>query len=454
MTSNIVYSILGFVFAIGLLTTVHEYGHFCMARCLGVKVLRFSIGFGKSLLAWHDKHGTEYVIAALPLGGYVKMLDQNEGIVASNELHRAFNNKPIWARMLIIAAGPAFNLLFAILAYAVVFMWGVTSIVPVLGDVPKNSIAYTAGLRSNAEIIAIDEHATATWEDIAVALVSHIGDNDLVNIKVRNIKNNVVSDHVLNLNNWTIADGDENILKNLGFEPLDPTEPIVGAVMPNMPAAKSGLKPGDHFVSIDGVAITSRSQVLEALRSKYDHTVQIVIQRNNEPITFLITPNKKILEGGEPIGFIGIEFQNQPWPETLIRVQRYSPMVAVPMAIQRTKDYSVLTLQFIGKMVTGKMSLDHVAGPISIAKFAGRTARSGLEYFLSFLALVSISLGVLNMLPIPILDGGHFLFCTIELIRGKALSQRSIQLAYNIGFILLGSFMLLAIYNDLNKIAM
>lgn len=454
MTSNILYSILGFILAIGLLTTVHEYGHFWMARRLGVKVLRFSIGFGKSLLSWHDKQGTEYVIAALPLGGYVKMLDQNEGIVAPNEVHRAFNNKSVFVRMLIIAAGPAFNLLFAVLAYWVVFMWGVASIVPVIGDVPKGSIAYTAGLRSGEEILAIDQHKTQTWEDIAVALVSHIGDHDFVNIEVRNIDSNVVSEHVLNLNNWSITDGDENIIKNLGLEPFDPIEPVIGAVMAGMPAAKVGLEAGDRFISIDGTPVTSRSQVLELLRNKYDHAVHLEMQRQGENIMVLITPNKKILEGGQPSGFIGIQFENQPWPEKLIRVQRYSPLAAFPMAIARTKDYTVLTLQFIGKMVTGKMSLDHIAGPISIAKFAGRTVRSGFEYFLGFLALVSISLGVLNMLPIPILDGGHFLFCTIELIRGKALSDRAMRVGYMLGFTLLGSFMLLALYNDLIRISM
>lgn len=454
MTSTVLYSILGFILAIGLLTTVHEFGHFWMARRLGVKVLRFSIGFGKPLLSWHDKLGTEYVIAAIPLGGYVKMLDQNEGIVAPNDLHHAFNNKPVWVRMLIIAAGPAFNLLFAILAYWAVFMWGVASIVPVLGDIPKGSIAYTAGLKSGEEIIAVDSHQVSTWEEIAVALVSHIGDNDFVNIKVRDIKSNVVSDHVLNLNSWSVDNGEQNIIKNLGFEPFDPTEPIVGSVMTDMPAAKAGLQAGDRFVSIDGIPVTSRSQVLEILRNKYDHAVHMVMQRHGENIPILITPNKKVLDGGAFTGFIGVQFENQPWPEKLIRIQRYSPLAAFPMALQRTKDYTVLTFQFIGKMATGKMSLEHVAGPISIAKFAGRTVRSGVEYFLGFLALVSISLGILNMLPIPILDGGHFLFCVIELIRGKALSQRAMQMGYMLGFVLLGSFMMLALYNDVIRIAM
>ncbi len=454
MTSTILYSVLGFILAVGLLTTIHEFGHFWMARRLGVKVLRFSIGFGKALVSWHDKQGTEYVIAAIPLGGYVAFLDQNDGIVAPNDLPHDINNQPVWSRMLIIAAGPIFNLLFAVLAYWAVFMWGVASIVPILGDIPKGSIAYTAGLRSGEEILAVDARQTPTWEDIAVALVSHIGDRDFVNIKVRDIDSNVVSDHVLNLNSWSIDDGEQNIIKNLGLEPLDPAEPIVGLVMANMPAAKAGLEPGDRFISIDGIPVYSRSQVLEILRNKYEHAVHIIVQRNGEQVTVLITPNKKILEGGTPTGFIGIQFENQPWPEKLIRVQRYSPIAAFSMAVQRTKDYTVLTLQFIGKMITGKMSLDHVAGPISIAKFAGRTVRSGVEYFLGFLALVSISLGVLNMLPIPILDGGHFLYCIIELVRGRALSQRAMQMGSLVGCVLLGSFMILALYNDIVRISM
>lgn len=446
--STVLLSILGFGVAIGILTTVHEFGHFWVARRLGVRVLRFSIGFGKSLLSWHDKQGTEYVIAAIPLGGYVKMLDQNESAVAPNELHRAFNNKSVWSRMLIIAAGPAFNIIFAILAYWAVFMWGTTSIVPVLGDVPKGSAAYTAGLHSGEEIVAIDHHAIATWEDIAVALMAHLGNNHFANITVRNLHTQQISEHALNLNNWGADNTEENLLKNLGLEPYDPMEPIVASVMPDMPAALAGLEPGDRILSIDGQEITGRSQMLSALRDKYDHAVHISIKRQQETLTVLVTPVKKIIEGFGVTGFIGIQFENQPWPDNLIRVQRYGPVTALIMGVQKTKDYSILTLQFMGKMITGKMSLQHVAGPISIAKIAGRTVTAGAEYFLSFLALVSISLGVLNMLPIPILDGGHFLFCIVELVRGKALSRQVMGYGQVFGAILLGSFMLLAIYND------
>lgn len=446
------YSLLAFLVATGLLISVHEFGHFWVAKRLGIKVLRFCIGFGKPLLTWHDRQGTEYVLAAIPLGGYVKMLDETETVVASNERHRAFNNKPVWVRMLVIAAGPAFNLGFAVIAYWLVFMIGIVSMVPIIGDVPKGSVAYIAGLRSGQEIIKIDDQATSNWEEIAVALMSQVGDRSFINVVVRDHNRHAITVHALNLSNWSLGNNDENILKNLGLEPIDPVPPIVGKVLADMPAAKVGLKAGDLIISIDGKAVASRSALMALLHDKYDRAVHLEYKRNHEIMTTLITPTKKLLDGGDATGFIGIQFEEHAWPKDLIRTQHEAPWPALHKAYKRTLEYSELTLQFLYKMVTGKMSLQHVAGPISIAKFAGRTALSGPAYFLSFLALVSISLGVLNMLPIPILDGGHFLFCIIELIRGKALSVKAMQFGNSIGFVVLGSFMLLAVYNDVIRI--
>lgn len=437
------YSILGFILAIGVLTAIHEYGHFLAARWLGIRVLRFSIGFGKRLLIWHDKQGTEYAVCAIPLGGYVKMLDQNEGTVAKSDLHLAFNKKPVWVRMLVIAAGPVFNLLFACLAYWAVFMWGISAMVPVLGDVPRDSIAYAAGLHSGQEITAIDGQETRNWEDIIIALISHAGDHDQVYLKVRDINNNRISTHTLNLKNWDVNDGDENILKNLGLLPLDPLKPIIGKLKPDMPAATVGLKPGDLITSVNGEQVSNPSQIIQLLHKNNDQPVQLVVSRDNQLNTFIITPIN---------GMIGIQFLSQPWPSTMVRTDRYLPLPALKMALQRTKEYTVLTVQFLGKMVIGKMSLQHISGPISIAQFAGRTVQNGVESFLGFLALVSISLGVLNMLPIPVLDGGHFLFCIIELIRGKAVSMRVMNVGHAFGFVILGGIMLLAIYNDVLRL--
>lgn len=242
--SSILYSILGFVIAIGILTAIHEYGHFWVARRLGVRVLRFSIGFGKVLFSWHDKSGTQYAICAIPLGGYVKMLDQNEGKVAPKDLPMAFNKKPVWIRMLIIAAGPICNLLFAVLAYWLVFMWGISAIVPIIGEVPKNTVAYSAGLHSGQEITAIDGNAVQNWEDIVVALAGHVGDHDHVNITVKDIKDHAISTHTLKLEHWNFNDEERHLLANLGLVPFDPLEPIVEKVLPGYPAETVGLQAG------------------------------------------------------------------------------------------------------------------------------------------------------------------------------------------------------------------
>lgn len=449
--STFLYAILGFILAIGLLTTVHEYGHFLVARLLRIKVLRFSVGFGKPIFSWYDKRGTEYAIGAIPLGGYVKMLDQNEAKVPPNEVHLAFNRKPVWMRMLVIAAGPIFNLLFAILAYWVVFMWGVSSVMPILGDIPTNSIAYNAGLRNGQQIIAVDDTATSSWEDIIMALAGHLGDEDKATVTVRDADNQITT-HTLDLNNVSLDNPRTLLLSELGLDPYDPFEPVVEKLVPNMPAAAEGMEPGDKILSVDGQKVASRTQFMQAIRNKYDQNVHLIVQRGDHKISIILKPIQKTLDNGQSSGFIGVQFTNPPWPANLIQVQRYNPLQALVMGYNKTIEYTKLTFQFLGKMLTGKMSLQHVAGPISIAKFAGKTFRTGVEYFLSFLALVSISLGVLNMLPIPILDGGHLLFCMIELVRGKALSQRAMYVGHIMGFVLLGWFMILALYNDFSRI--
>lgn len=349
------YSVLGFVFAITLLAGVHELGHFSVARLLGVKVLRFSIGFGKALWSKFDKLGTEYVFAAIPLGGYVKMQEGKDSAVS-------FDNKPVLVRMLIIAAGPVFNLIFAVLAYWVVFMLGIATLVPISGTPVESSIAASAGLKSGQEIIAINDKNVSSWEEIAVNLISISSEKKLINIQTKDLATQQIIVHKLDLNNLSANKSTDNVLKDLGLRPLKP-----------------------------------------------------------------ITPE-------------------------MIRVQSYTMWPAFEHAVFKTGSYIKLTLQFLGKMAMGQMSLDHIAGPISIGRFAGHTAESGLAYFISFLALISISLGVLNMLPIPILDGGHFMFCLIELVRGKPLSAAAINFGQRIGFTFLGTLMVLAVYNDFVRI--
>ncbi len=450
--STILYSILGFIIAIGLLTTIHEYGHFWTARRLGIKVKRFSIGFGKALFKWHDKSGTQYAICLIPLGGYVKMLDQNEGQVPADELHMAFNRKPVWARMLVIAAGPAANLIFAVLAYWVVFMWGISAIMPVIGEVPPDTVAYRAGLHAQQEIISVGGNDTNTWEEVVLALVSRVGEHNQISLQVRDVNDNAVSTHVLNLSNWSMHDADPNLLNDLGLIPYDPLKPVIGKVLADYPAAKAGLQEGDLIVSLNGATIHSITQLMILLENKYDQHVTLGVIRDKQHIICNLIPAKKIHENGTTTGFIGIQFAKQVWPANFVRIHTYTPVSAFAMAIQRTTDYITVTLQFLGHMLTGKMSLQHISGPIAIAQYAGLTVRAGIENFISFLALVSISLGVLNMLPIPVLDGGHFLFCMIELIRGKALSVRAMNVGVVFGLIILGSVMLLAVYNDVLRL--
>jgi regulator of sigma E protease len=440
---NILYSILGFIVAIGLLALVHEFGHFWVARRLGMKVTRFSIGWGKPLFSVYDRKGTEYAIAPFPLGGYVNILGQGDGnAVAAHDRHLSFSHKPVWARMLVLAAGPLFNILFAIIAYWVVFMWGITAMVPILGEVPKTSIAYTAGLRSGQEIVGIDQQKVANWEEIAVAISSHVGDHDLLSVEVHKPGETQNHTYLLNLNTWNDKD-EQRILQGLGLVPFDPTMPIVDKVLPGTPAESAGLQHGDKIIGLGTTQIRNRSQFIQLLQNNKEAAVHLLIKRGDQDINFMIAPVN---------GRIGIQFASVPIPENLLRTERFAPWPAFTMALHRTGEYTALSFQFIGKMITGKVSLQNVAGPISIAKFAGRTAQSGVEYFLGFLALISISLAVINMLPIPMLDGGHFMFCVVELFRGRALSQRAVYVSSIVGIVVIGWFMLLAMYNDVSRI--
>jgi regulator of sigma E protease len=445
---NILISLLAFIIAIGLLTLIHEFGHFWVARQLGVKVLRFSIGFGKELFIWHDKHGTEYVLAAIPLGGYVKMLDEIEAPVADTEKHMAFNRKSIPKRMAIVCAGPVFNMLFAVLAYWLIFMLGVSALVPVLGAVPKGTVADLAGLKRGQEIVAIDGHITKTWEDISIALMAHLGEKGAVDFSVKDLKTQQVSQHVADLTGWSIDEKNSNILKTLGLEPFDPIPPVVDKLVPGYPAERTDLRYGDLIVSLDEQPVETQTELTKYIREKAGQTIIVGYQRDGVLHHLEIKPVKKLIDGGGEVGFIGIGFQARAYPSNLIKIEKFGVVNAFTKAIIKTKDYTILTVDFLYKMVMGKVSMQHISGPISIAKYAGQTMKISLQEFLSFLALVSISLGVLNMLPVPVLDGGHFLFCVLESITGKPLSEKVRIFWQRIGVFFLASLMILALYND------
>lgn len=450
--SAILYSVFGFIIAIGLLTAVHEFGHFWVARRVGVKVLRFSIGFGRPLFTWHDRYGTEYIIALLPLGGYVKMLDETEEQVAHNERHLAFNQKSVWARMAVIVAGPLSNILFAVFAYWLMFFLGLSAIAPVLGETPKGSIAYLAGLTEGHEIVQINDTPTRTWEEVSVQLMPYLGEQTSVIVHAKDKDTQQETQHVMDLSGWQMDEKRGQALKNLGFVPFDPVKPVVGRLMADFPGERAGLVVGDQILAADDQPMANRSQLTRYLRERPNEVVVLKVKRQADVLDIRLTPERKLIEGGQEVGFIGIEFAHQPYPKSLVRTVRFGFFGSMGMAVQKTKDYTLLTIQFLQKMIVGKVSFQNIAGPVSIAKYAGETARVGLEYFLGFLALVSISLGVVNMLPIPILDGGQFVYCIYELIHGRPPSEKILDVGRVIGLLFLGFVMIFALYNDLMRL--
>lgn len=448
--SQILISVLGFLLAIGILIIVHELGHFWVARFFGIQVQRFSIGFGRPLLRWHDTSGTEYVISSIPLGGYVALLGERAGEVSGSERFEAFSFKPIWVRISVLLAGPFFNLIFAVLAYWIMFMIGIASLAPILGPVPKGSIADLAGLHEKQEIISVENSPTPNWEAVSVALIAALGNDLTIDIQVRNNPQAAIESRVLDLTSLGGHTNGSDLLKDLGLYPWDPTPAIVGRVLPDYPAEQSGIKANDRVVAVNGKSIASRGEFINLVQAKKEEKLKIEVLRAGKTETFHVQPIVKSLEDGKPAGFIGIEFLAGEKPaKEYLRVERFGVTEAFSQALHRTWEYTVLTVAVLKKMVTGVVSIKQLSGPIAIAQYAGQTVSIGLEYFLSFLAVISISLGVINLLPIPLLDGGQILYCVWELISGRPLSDQAQWIGNWIGKVFIFAMTLIAIYNDL-----
>lgn len=477
--SSLIFSILGFLLAIGILVTVHEFGHFWVARRFGIKVLRFSIGFGRPFFRWYDKYGTEYVLSYLPFGGYVALFGERSGNISETEKHLAFYNKPVWIRLAVLFAGPFFNLGFAILAYWLMFMIGISSFAPILGHVPAKSPADLAGLRQGQEIVAVDNIPTRSWEAVSVQLLSKFGDHKTVSIETKEIakepgkesgkgigkekgketeKESVkdsgekTSIHTLDINEIENGIQESDVLKELGLVQRDPIKAEIGKLLPDYPAAEAGMQVGDTIISIDKHPISSRSDASEYIQNKMDKPIVITVLRDHQQKEIPIKPVERTLEDGKQVGFIGVLYNThlKPSPE-FVRTVRYGPITAFTEASKRTWDYVIITFSMLKKMLLGKVSVKHLSGPITIAQYAGYTVSIGIEYFLSFLALVSISLGVLNLLPIPLLDGGHIMYCFWELITGKAVSAGAQAVGFWIGGIIILTITMIAIYNDIAR---
>jgi regulator of sigma E protease len=443
-------SIPSFIFAIAVLVAVHEWGHYWVARRLGVRVLRFSIGFGSRLWGWRGRDGTEYWISAVPLGGYVKMLDEREGPVAPEEAHRAFNRQPVGTRMLIVAAGPLLNFLFAIVAYWAIFMIGIPGLKPLLAEVPADSAAYRAGLRGGEEIVEVDGTAVVTWNELRTELLKSALRTPTVRVRARDADGGS-SEYLLSLDG--LSADPEVLFPALGMTPYQPpVSPLIGTVEAGSPAEQAGLRPGDRILAVDGQAVADWSALVDWIRAHPGASTRLEVQRGDGTIELPITIGA-VGEGTARSGRIGAGVDVDPdlWQD-LRAVRKYGPLQAIPAAVVQTWDLSVLTLKLMGRMLTGEVSWRNVSGPIQIAQFAGYTASVGLVSFLGFLALVSVSLGVLNLLPVPVLDGGHLLYYGLELVRGKPLSEPAQILGQKVGIVLLLALMCVAFYNDIARL--
>ncbi|MCU7862289.1 MAG: sigma E protease regulator RseP [Candidatus Thiodiazotropha sp. (ex Lucinoma kastoroae)] len=449
---SLLFTILSFIVALAILITVHEYGHFWVARKLGVKVLRFSIGFGRAL--WKrtsEVDGTEYVIAAIPLGGYVKMLDEREAPVDPEEQQRAFNRQPLGVRSAIVVAGPLFNFLFAILAFWLIFVTGDTGLKPLVGKVESGSIAEQAGFIPGDEILSVANQSTPTWESVVYILLSEALDSTSLSIQVRDKAGDEQHYQLQSLGLSDLSE-DGRLLQNLGLTPDRPIlPPVIGDVLVGEPAEEAGLRPGDRIISVDGSAVDNWNDWVSYVRERPSLALNLEVDRDGETIPMVITP-ATIESEGETIGRIGASVTV---PDNLMDgyrvVVKYGPVEAIGQSVTKTWDLSLLMLRMLGKMVIGEVSVKSLSGPISIADSAGKSASYGASYFLKFLAVVSVSLGVLNLLPIPVLDGGHLFFFLIEAIQGKPLSERFMEQGQKIGLLILLGVMSLAFYIDLNR---
>ncbi|TFF42892.1 sigma E protease regulator RseP [Pseudomonas sp. RIT623] len=446
------YMIIGTLIALGVLVTFHEFGHFWVARRCGVKVLRFSVGFGTPLLRWHDRQGTEFVIAAIPLGGYVKMLDEREGEVPPALVEQSFNRKSVRQRIAIVAAGPIANFLLAILFFWVVAMLGSQQVRPVIGAVEPGSLAATAGLNVGQEIVSIDGEPTTGWSAVNLQLVRRLGESGTLRVGVVDEGATTERQHQITLSHWLKGVDEPDPIQSLGLRPWRPAvAPVLAEIDPKGPAAAAGLKTGDKLLALDGVVLADWQQVVDAVRARPQQQVSLRIERDGASLEVPVTLARKG-EGKAAGGYLGAGVKATQWPAQMLREVSYGPLEAVGEGLSRTWNMSVLTLESLKKMLFGELSVKNLSGPITIAKVAGASAQSGVGDFLNFLAYLSISLGVLNLLPIPVLDGGHLLFYLIEWARGRPLSDRVQGWGVQIGISLVVGVMLLALINDLGRL--
>ena len=437
---------------LGILVAFHEFGHFWVARRCGVKVLRFSIGFGKAIWQTTDRHGTEYTIAAIPLGGYVKMLDEREGEVDPSERASAFNCQSVWRRIAIVSAGPLANFLLAILVFSGLFLRGESGLVPVIEAVEPDTPAYFAGLESGQEIVSVDGRETPTVNALSFGLLERLGDTGEIEIAARYPGSDVIYSSSAPINRWLAGVENPDPLRGLGITLEMPVIPaVVDEVTPEGPAARAGFLPGDEIVAADGQMISDWSDWVDYVRSRPGSRLVATVIRDGMRLPIEVVPERRSVEEGD-IGAVGMSVRVPAFPEDRVRTFERGPVEAFVAAVTRTLDLTLFTFESMIKMLKGLISPDNLSGPITIAQIAASSAETGLLSWFSFLALLSVSLGALNLLPIPVLDGGHLLFYGIEAISGRAVPERIQAYGYQLGFALVLSLMAFALYNDVARL--
>ena len=450
--SDAISMILSLIVALSVLIAVHEFGHYWFARRLGVKVLRYSIGFGKPL--WSVRRGpdqTEYMISAVPLGGYVKMLDEREGEVAPDEAHRAFNRQSVLKRFVIVAAGPVFNLVFAVLLFWVMFVSGVPGVKPIIGGVEPNTPAAAAGLRQGMEIIAVDGEPTPSWERVFEELLPSALQKEAVDVTAT--INGTEKTFRFPLDTLKGELKPESLPEAIGLKAYQPPiPPVIHGVTEDSAAEQVGLQAGDRIVAVNGEPIDDWMQMAHVVRENPGKLVSLEIERAGRHFVVQVRPDRIESREGD-YGRLGATAEASPSARELLVELRYGPLQAIGMAVDRTWALSALTVRMLGKMLIGRASFENISGPITIAQYAKSTAEAGLSYFLRFLAIVSISLGVLNLLPIPVLDGGHLMFYIVEMIKGSPVSLKTEMMAQKIGIAMLLMLMAIAFYNDIARLA-
>jgi regulator of sigma E protease len=450
--AGVLWSVGAFVVAIGVLVSVHEFGHFWVARRVGVKVLRFSVGFGRPLWRRVDRQGTEFVIAALPLGGYVKMLDEAEAPVPEHEQHQAFNRRPVLARMAVVVAGPLANLLLAWLFYWFMFMVGIQGQRPLVGEVLPDTPAAVAGLVAGDRIEAVGGRAVRSWEDASLALMPAALDGRKVAVDVASATGQQRA-YTLDLSALDYRAEDPDVMRRVGLRWRAPhIEPRIGEVMPDGAAAAAGLQAGDLLLSVDGEPLADWGDWVQRVQASAQQPLRVRLRRGVQELELTVTP-RAVEQDGRRIGQVGVAAARpQVAVDDYFLRLHYGPLAAAGQALGKLRDMTVLTGQMVGRMLTGEASSRNVSGPLSIAEFAGYSARLGVAQFLSFLGLVSLSLGLLNLLPVPVLDGGHLLYYFAEWVRGRPLPERVRAIGQQIGLAALLALTVLAFYNDITRL--